>query len=444
MPDERPIKKSSSSTKRRSPYPKALRELAAKAEAIEIKAEWEKLAGEWSLTLHMPNGRTRRQVTLWGEDDRRVELLANIDLAKYTFLGDYEALASYEDNYIEAIIMSSLGTLPTTLADRALRELPGIKEIDLPEGRSPDGPKPLQLTLEGASVPWKLELSSPTDAFVGLVGRTAAGPLRYRILTLKIVGLPIERHDPALRALEQVSNSLFFDMDMRYDVLIGLQRTNRPVRTHSLLSKTEEPIQFPRTNYAREPLALYWYARSAQSMPLLQYLAYYQTLEYYFPFYAHADALKRLRNELRDPRFSIDSDSHLDRILSLAAGAKIGFGNEREQLKDTLRGCMDASQLEASLTATDELEEHFTGKQRIQGVRQIAFANRQVDLRDQIADRIYDLRCRIVHTKDEADKTAVGLLLPYSSEANLLGYDIELIRLAAQKVLVANSSSLRL
>jgi hypothetical protein len=179
-------------------------------------------------------------------------------------------------------------------------------------------------------------------------------------------------------------------------------------------------------------------------MPLLQYLAYYQTLEYYFPFYAHADALKRLRNELRDPRFSIDNDSHLDRILGLAAGSKIGFGNEREQLKDTLRGCLDASQLEASLTATEELKEHFTGERRIQGVRQIAIANRQVDLRDQVADRIYDLRCRIVHTKDEAGKTAVELLLPYSSEANLLGYDIELIRLAAQRVLVANSVSLRL
>ena len=429
------------SKKRRLPRPKRLLALAKQAEAAQITAEWDQFEDEWVLKLHLPNGRDKRQVTFWTDDTWRLDYLEQVDISKYTFLGDYEAIASYDDDSIEAAVSSQGIAGPSVLVDRVIRRLPGVEELEPTERQASDRVKPLKLALASPRAHWNLELSAPSDVYIGLAGRGAG--VASRQLTLKINGLPIERHDQALRRLEQISNSLFFDLDVRYDVLVRLQRSNRPFRSGTLRGKTEEPVQFPKSSYPREPLALYWYARSARGMPLLQYLAYYQTLEYYFPLYAHAEALQRLRNELRDPRFSLENDAHLDRILSFGARSKTGFGNEREQLKATLAGCLDLGDLETSLTTTEEVREHFSGKQRIGGVRQIVFENRQVDLRDQVADRIYDLRCRIVHTKEEGDKSPAGLLLPYSSEVNLLGYDIELVRLAAQKVLIAHSTSLR-
>lgn len=65
--------------------------------------------------------------------------------------------------------------------------------------------------------------------------------------------------------------------------------------------------------------------------------------------------------------------------------------------------------------------------------------NRQSDLVLQAADRIYDTRFKIVHTRGNPDKGELELLLPYSKEADRLEHDIDLVRFVAQKVLVASS-----
>lgn len=62
-------------------------------------------------------------------------------------------------------------------------------------------------------------------------------------------------------------------------------------------------------------------------------------------------------------------------------------------------------------------------------------------IRESAADRIYDVRCRIVHSKEsEAYGDAI---LPFSPEADLLAqHDIELVRFIARRVLVAASRPL--
>jgi len=67
----------------------------------------------------------------------------------------------------------------------------------------------------------------------------------------------------------------------------------------------------------------------------------------------------------------------------------------------------------------------------------------RADLRNEVADRIYDIRCKIVHTKGGGEGE-LELLLPFSKEAELLYYDIELIQYVARQVLIAASTPLRL
>ncbi|MFI1994878.1 hypothetical protein [Actinoplanes sp. NPDC020271] len=55
----------------------------------------------------------------------------------------------------------------------------------------------------------------------------------------------------------------------------------------------------------------------------------------------------------------------------------------------------------------------------------------------QIADRIYSLRCRIVHSKDSHADTEP--LHPFGPEAKRLRHDLHLIRFVAQHVLIAAS-----
>jgi hypothetical protein len=387
-------------------------------------------------------------------------------IGKYSYLGDYEAIASCDDGYIEAAI--------STVRFSGLRfaDLPGVETIqkrekgsepsddaeasdmeeDTETGFRATAPRRWKLSIESGEVPWGLEISPPTSDFLALYSRIRPSdiPQLGERPSLKISGITIRTHDQALNILKTVADSLFFDLDLRYgigprlqryDARLGLRPRGRRQRTSQ---RMQDGMRFPITKYDREPLALYWYARSAIDMPLLQYLAYYQVLEFYFPIYFRREALTRLRQELRDPRFDLDDDGQLSRVLNIVTAAEgSGYGNEREQLKATIRACISKEWLQDFLNDPD-LEAFFTKKQRIRGIQVLRPTDKQHDLRDQVANRIYDLRCRIVHTKEEGDPRKAGLLLPYSGEADSLENDIELLQLIAQKVLIAGASTLRL
>lgn len=64
------------------------------------------------------------------------------------------------------------------------------------------------------------------------------------------------------------------------------------------------------------------------------------------------------------------------------------------------------------------------------------------DLLEATTERIYEIRCRIVHTKDSDGER--GQLLPFSSEADRMVHDIELSEMLARSALVAGSRSLQL
>ncbi len=74
----------------------------------------------------------------------------------------------------------------------------------------------------------------------------------------------------------------------------------------------------------------------------------------------------------------------------------------------------------------------------------LALGNQNADFRNDVADLIYDIRCKIVHTKGEEREGEFELLLPFSKEADLLQLDIELIQYLAQQVLMAASTPLKI
>ena len=77
-------------------------------------------------------------------------------------------------------------------------------------------------------------------------------------------------------------------------------------------------------------------------MPLLQFLAFYQAIEYYFPIYSQAEARRKIKNILKDPRFNSGKDSDLGKILTaIKSSGSYRYGDERSQLKATIQECID-------------------------------------------------------------------------------------------------------
>jgi hypothetical protein len=65
--------------------------------------------------------------------------------------------------------------------------------------------------------------------------------------------------------------------------------------------------------------------------------------------------------------------------------------------------------------------------------------NKSADLRNDIADRIYDIRCKIVHTKSDREGQ-IEMILPFTYEAEYLTHDVELVKFVAKSVLISSSA----
>ena len=90
-------------------------------------------------------------------------------------------------------------------------------------------------------------------------------------------------------------------------------------------------------------------------MPLLQFLAFYQVVEFYFPVYAEAEAKRKLRAILKDPTFRGDREADIGRLLTGIQGSRTGSpGSELQQLKSTVNECVDHQDLRALLSSDED------------------------------------------------------------------------------------------
>jgi hypothetical protein len=263
-----------------------------------------------------------------------------------------------------------------------------------------------------------------------------------------IKGLAPESEEEARRLLERFGNSVLFQLDLLMNARMYLseERSIAP-RITPRLDRDEPVIRRVEHEYDAEPMALYWYARSARQMPLLQYLAFYQALEFYFPFYAQREAQDMIRDRLKNPTFSAERDKDIDGLITAiritGAGGR-GFGDERSQLRATVTRCVTAEELRAFILKRDGMKEFLkVKKSTAPTTKSVNLDNPTADIRSDVAERIYEIRCRIVHTKSSSDDDP-PLLLPFSKEARSMHYDLELIEYIVREVLIAASRPLRL
>lgn len=407
---------------------KLQQKLINKCKEAGIESEiMEYLDGDTFVVVSMPNGREKRLISFSSAE--AIEKALNIDFEKYVFLGDYVAIANYDQNSIEAIIR------PTGLPRSFLRRrLFGEKE----EG---DEIQPITIK-EGEGGQAAIEISEVTDVLMLL----ARGPFgRKGTLSVKISGINISQHNKSLEILRRITDSLFFQLDIQNGLILSIVRDRRPVRRPGRRrAETEIDLEFPKVEFDEGPISLYWYARSALGMPLLQFLAFYQVIEYYYPTYSQEEARRRVKSILKNPTFRNDRDADIGKVLSAVTGTGRGYGDERSQLRATLNACLDSSDLREFFVENKERADFFASKQNGLTDHKIPLASKEADLRTPVADLIYDIRCKIVHTKGEGSEGEVELLLPFSKEAELLFYDIELMQYVARKVLVSASAPLSL
>lgn len=297
------------------------------------------------------------------------------------------------------------------------------------------------LPIAGAPNHLSVEVSPMSKTYEDFVGPTEIPTSPMSRLTLKIKNLKYTTNDAVRELLEQSSSSILFELDLRFNLVMSLayRGESLPHQPPEIGDEDLRPVTFPKVKYARPEKTIYCYGKQAEDAPLLRYLAYYQAIEYFFPMFVHRGTIDRVRNELRSPVFNWSRDQDVERVIRLATGGmRSGKLSEEQQLLTTLKASLDEDIMREMLdSASDEARTFFGDKNSLTGVPPIKL--QAGSLLEQLAARMYALRCRIVHAKDSHDVYA-DPLLPFSEEAGRLKFDLLLTEMISRKVIIAGSS----
>lgn len=410
--------------------------------------------------IAFPRGRRERVVEVAEVDT--AEWFLETPFERYRYLEGFEASWSPEDGVVECNLKEGLtnslllseeegSSRDGSLFNRGwhFNNLLTTLGIEIASPHDPDlrleVPSRTDLTISlGPSSDVHSMLSHSFDtAYLGAEGGVT------RTLTLRIERARVETHDDAAELLERVGNAVLFQLDLSLGVPLILERERWGARVSNPWVTAAKgragelsPVRF---EYDREPMSLYWYAKTASPMPLLRFLAFYQVLEFYFPVYSEAEAQRTLKNVLKDPTFDPTRDADVSRLLEAVKVGSRGraFGNELEQLEATIRHCVSADDMRGYLIPEDEDRYAFyTSDDAKKVVREALPLRRESDdHRGSVAKRIYAIRNRVVHTKGAHSDQAP--LFPFDPETKHLDHDIGLAEFLAKKALIASSGALR-
>lgn len=375
-------------------------------------------------------------------DQIELETYLNSDFEHFKFIQDFEAIWSPKFKVIECELqpLSRMGMPSKYLMRRLARAIGEELEGDAETARFEfDKSENNHIVSIG---------SASTDYAILTFAKTSIHRYEFakRRPTIRIENIEITTHDQAKRILEKVGNSLLFKLDITNNIGYKLAEDREIRRSYFRRKKQEHDLDksYPTYEYDSEPMSLYWYAKSAIDMPLLQFLALYQILEFYFPIFSQKDAHHQIKNIIKDPRFNPNKDSDITKILGTINKNKsgLGFGSELEQLKSTIQNCITSEELRDLIDEDKEMVEFFKDKKsKSLSTKGLSLANKNADLITECAERIYEIRCRVVHTK--ASDKSYDLLLPSSPELKHLIFDISILETIAKKVLVSTSRLLK-
>ncbi|GAA0597865.1 hypothetical protein HPO96_20840 [Kribbella sandramycini] len=408
------------------PVHPSIHSTVVRAAAVGLKCGWQRLrdfdgtiTGPVSGFIQLPSGADTRSLIV---DERNMETWEGHAFEQWLLIDGYDAIWDPTQGSIIAAVELS--------RSYGLRNVPGIEMKQA--GRPSLG---YTLKVSSSSENLSISLTQPSPTALQLLGHSETGA------ALVISGFQGQPHRGVAKTLNELANSFFVDLAICFDVACQL-KTHRAQPAES----RDEPAvdatpRFPINDYNADAASLYLYARTftAQQSASLQYLAYYQVIEYFAPVYARRDAVTRLRNAIKDPAFDLADDSALGRVVGMLTAGRNILG-DRQQVTTTVGACVEEEELAAWLDSRPIAAKALADKTRISGIHPLHRREKNAALVTEAANRIYNLRCRIVHAKEDGQYVEPLRIFDQNSQ-ELLQHDIALVRFVAERVLIKSSQS---
>ena len=389
------------------------------------------------IELLMPAGRSKRSVIVTPQN---IGVVLQAEFVEVAFVPGLAATYNRQTGIIEATFRSLgqttdnayfLASLVSTHGINLAEARPGalfdVEYEDSHTTRRSRDPQDYVLSISNRS-------GTRVEIFAGVTLAAISERRSRPAWTMRLFHRQGAALDNVSEFIHEFASALFFEISLKYRIQLGLTPHSSEPRRRAFATTQQliaaEPPTIPTQRYPQEAASLYMYGASARGMPLLQYLSYYQVLEYFFPLHSKAHLVARFRMALKDPRFSPNSDADISKLVQLLPSG--GRYTEPEQLKATLGACVDPDALREFIATNPE---GLVGVESFKGIHSINLQNQKESIVDQVATRVYEIRCRIVHTKDGRGPGDAEMFLPFGAESKKLDNDIMLVQYLAEKVI---------
>lgn len=388
---------------------------------------------------------------------RNIRYLLDCDFENYRFVKGYEAIWSKTNGIIECeldgrfyapsrFFQSIKNSIVENQSDEMTQTVEETFDSEIEEAYEHALTEVELFKVKNISV--KIGLCS--KVFATLKGCRQRGrnidSIMSRTVTLKFENCSINKHDEALAIITKLGLAIEFLFNEKHSLDIRMlteQKYTNAFRNSRDNEKKNAKLDIPVYEYDVEPMSLYLHGRSRDLLPLYSYLAFYQVLEYYFPKYSEIEIKNGLRRTLKDPKFDLDNDGHLVEILELIKANKSGgYSDELTQLKSVISGCVSDREIKKFLSDNDFGSYLSKNSWKLISEKKISMNNENTEIMNQVTNRIYDIRCNIVHKKSSFINS--NNILPQSISYYDILNDIDLIKFLSYKVLVANSKLLNI
>lgn len=264
-----------------------------------------------------------------------------------------------------------------------------------------------------------------------------------RMITIRVHRLDAKSLAQATEASDRLIDAAFFELSYLKGIAVGTVEAwpNMRVRGHRRHFRHGEihhgrALPLPRTSFNPDILRFYQLGTSTD-VPVLQFLSFYQVLEYFFISVSDAHLYDRLRTRLNDPRFRATA-SHLDRLVQDVLDHNRAT-DETEMLRAVLTKFVTEQEVIEFIRAYEEfLKEPYYSKKRTRFGVDIEVRLQEGHVLGNVAKVFKAVRNALVHSADRHERAERHV--PFSKGTEIVEKEVPLVRFLAERVVIASAS----
>lgn len=262
----------------------------------------------------------------------------------------------------------------------------------------------------------------------------------YRPTTIRIGNMSEVNTENALTRSSILIESCLFEFSYLKHIPMRLAEEWPYKKEKPKLFEFDKPVsesQFPlpRVSYNTDLIRFYQLGRSSDIL-VLQFLAFYQVLEYFFIKVSNEKLYDQLSRRLNDPKFKTTPD-HLDHLIQDVIEHR-RITDETEMLKNVINKFIDEKELIKFIQMyEDHLGEELYTKRRDLFGEKVHVPLRSGHVVGNIAKTIKVVRNALVHSSDRHERFPRHV--PFSESTKIVEYEIPLVKFLAEKVIIASA-----